>query len=1576
MLYTPPSSTLYAYTGTVIDPTIFTFTADASDTPDAYVDNFAITDSNHVALSNGATVFPGVTLYAPAGNPVGIDTSLVLQGTPTLNGTYTIYATVNWTNPGAPSGQRIKLAYRTWTVNVSGGTALSVTPAAPNVPGPVGTVGGNYASGQFTISTGGPFRITLSGGPSTIGLSTDPTSPSTSQTLTTVGNAFYLTGTPTSVFSGPITISVHDQTANLDWAGTYSFSIVSAGGGTLSITEGTPQGYPNGQTTCFQTQLYSVTYTVTGGVGPYSWGISGSLPAGLNARALPSNINGIITGTPLVFGSFTYSVTVTDSASNSASLPKTLTISPFANLTGTLPVSTSDGTINTTYGSNVLTAIGGDPTLNYGWKVQVVNPDSSTSPYIFAGLTVTPSVSDAGVVGAFHVYSGATLTFSGQPTSAIPAGSKIRVIPAAEYPPGLSVVLGAPVDFPITVTGLNALSFNISTLPAWVQNTTNTQTIDVVGSTGTCVWTVTGLPSGITPSFGGGTSGTISGACVTAGSYNVVVSVHDSSSPTVKNGSISYTLVVTPDIWFTPTSLPTVSRGSSLTPTAITFHGGLGTGFSYANATLPAGVTYTTSGANSETLNFSGTVTQGSGTFTTLITVTVDTSGGRIPKIISLPLVITGTGSGTIVPYATTLCVYDSLLLINRPKVAIGAVLSGFTGSNANNYSITPPSGWTPVSGPVYSSPNGGGTFTQDTHINGPYTFTIVSLADGTVTASVMVTVNTGVSTNPSLTPATANLYAGQDCSLTAIMPNSCSGNSGYYNIVSSITHGAILNINRSSDGHAIVTAPTPITTPATIVVSYNSNEDPDRVVYAYINLLPGVPCTGTFSILTSSLPNGAVGVPYNAPAITTYGGTGTKLFSQNTDYAGYSTPGCNAPAPIVLSAGGILSSSTNLLYPSTNKVAIYAKDSASPSLWTGTVFDLTITTTDITAPTITSIAPSREPATGPFSLAVVGTNFQVGDVVTFVSQSISFSQDAVTTTFVSSTGLTAVTPNWVGPPGLVAVAITRGGNFVVLKNDGFTFGSAGVGLAVTSFSPSSATVNDGDKVIDVVGTGFDGSCSIIYTRSDGGGDQTLSTQSLISGTDLRGTILAANFSPTHSGTTATIKVTKGDGSSAVCTAMVFNVNPVALTITTTSLPDATRSAGYSQTLTALGGTTPYVWSITGSLPTGLTMDSSGNITGTTDGAAVTATPTFVVTDHNGLIATSAITIHVGGGGLTITTLSPLHDATIGTSYTQAILASGGVSPLTFTRVSGSFPTGLNLSNDGILSGTPTSGNAAPSTFSFTIQCVDSTTPTPQTTSLAYSLHLSQALSTITITSISPTYGTLSGGTQVTLTGTGFANGCTAQFGVTSATVQFGSSTSITAITPPASAAGVVSISVQNPDGGQGLFTTPGFDYQVLTSPVITGLDNQDGPFAGGQTVVLSGNNFQGISAISFGVTSSNAVQASFNPTTDLSLNISPQTATIQTPPGTTFGDGSTAVGVNIYVTNTLGTGVWPIGDNGYMYRPPPIITAIVPNTGPTSGGQTVYVVGSNFFQRGAAKPRIFIGNVEVPASSVTLIEN
>lgn len=72
------------------------------------------------------------------------------------------------------------------------------------------------------------------------------------------------------------------------------------------------------------------------------------------------------------------------------------------------------------------------------------------------------------------------------------------------------------------------------------------------------------------------------------------------------------------------------------------------------------------------------------------------------------------------------------------------------------------------------------------------------------------------------------------------------------------------------------------------------------------------------------------------------------------------------------------------------------------------------------------------------------------------------------------------------------------------------------------------------------------------------------------------------------------------------------------VSITTNSLPDAIQNQSYSQTLSATGGKTSYSWSVlSGSLPTGLSVNSSSGVISGSPTAVGTSTFTVKVTDNS-----------------------------------------------------------------------------------------------------------------------------------------------------------------------------------------------------------------------------------------------------------------------------------------------------------------------------------------------------------------------
>ena len=96
---------------------------------------------------------------------------------------------------------------------------------------------------------------------------------------------------------------------------------------------------------------------------------------------------------------------------------------------------------------------------------------------------------------------------------------------------------------------------------------------------------------------------------------------------------------------------------------------------------------------------------------------------------------------------------------------------------------------------------------------------------------------------------------------------------------------------------------------------------------------------------------------------------------------------------------------------------------------------------------------------------------------------------------------------------------------------------------------------------------------------------------------------------------------------------------PPALAIATNSLPSAYQGTVYSAVLQATGGTPPYNW-VSGSLPDGLVLSSSGVISGTPTGQEI-APIIFVVTDSTGATANVQLTLTINPAPSPTPTPSP-----------------------------------------------------------------------------------------------------------------------------------------------------------------------------------------------------------------------------------------------------------------------------------------------------------------------------------------------
>jgi YVTN family beta-propeller protein len=155
------------------------------------------------------------------------------------------------------------------------------------------------------------------------------------------------------------------------------------------------------------------------------------------------------------------------------------------------------------------------------------------------------------------------------------------------------------------------------------------------------------------------------------------------------------------------------------------------------------------------------------------------------------------------------------------------------------------------------------------------------------------------------------------------------------------------------------------------------------------------------------------------------------------------------------------------------------------------------------------------------------------------------------------------------------------------------------------------------------------------------------------------------------------------------------------------------------------------------------------------------------------------------------------------------------------------------------------------------------------------------------VTGVSPSGGAPAGGSQVTVTGSGFTGASAVDFGAVAATAfTVNSATSITATVPPG-AAGIVDVTVTDAAGASLTGRADQYGYQV--APAITGVSPLE-VLATGGSVTLTGTGLNGPVTENLGSTST----ATF-------FNESATSLTVSVPPGT---PGST---LSITVTNSVG---------------------------------------------------------------------
>lgn len=227
------------------------------------------------------------------------------------------------------------------------------------------------------------------------------------------------------------------------------------------------------------------------------------------------------------------------------------------------------------------------------------------------------------------------------------------------------------------------------------------------------------------------------------------------------------------------------------------------------------------------------------------------------------------------------------------------------------------------------------------------------------------------------------------------------------------------------------------------------------------------------------------------------------------------------------------------------------------------------------------------------------------------------------------------------------------------------------------------------------------GSAALPYTYS-------VSSGALPPGLSLNPATGAITGSPVTAGTfNFTIRATDTNGCFGVqaYTIAIAAAGCPVITLSPLTLPSGQLGTAYSQTVIASGGTGPYTYALSGTLPTGLTLNpATGAITGTPSAAGI-FNFTITATDSNGCPGSRPYSIVIAAVICPVITLSPaaLPAGHVGFAYSQAVVASGGTAPYVYALV-GTLPPGLSFSTTtGTLTGIPTT----PGTYNFAITATD-----------------------------------------------------------------------------------------------------------------------------------------------------------------------------------------------------------------------------------------------------------------------------
>lgn len=776
---------------------------------------------------------------------------------------------------------------------------------------------------------------------------------------------------------------------------------------------------------------------------------------------------------------------------------------------------------------------------------------------------------------------------SGQTTTAVTYTAPASITTASTATITATSVFDSTKTTTLTINLVPPPSVTTASLTVGTVGTAYSATLVAANGVAPYTWSVTvgTLPAGLTLAAG---TGAITGTPTAFGTSSFTVQVKDADNFTA-TAALSIKINPAPVV-ITTTSLPNgIVNTAGYSATLASTGGATPITWSWtaqAGSTLPPGLVIAPS-----TGVISGTPTA-AGTFNVSVTATDSstpalTASKNFSITIIPQLAITTTSP---LPNGITNTSYTGVTLASTG--GSGAVVWSLTGGTTlpANLSLNP------STGAITGTPTTAGTFsfTVQAADSGTPQQKVTKVFSITILQQLVITTSAALRTGSVTTPYSVTLAS--------------SGGTGA--VTWALASGSTLpgGLTLTSVG---VLAGTP-TTAGTFnfsITATDSGVPPQTATVAFTLTI-----TPKLAITTPSQPSGTLGTAYSATVQTNNGGIAPYTWSWIAQ-AGSSLP----PGLSIAPGTGVISGTPTSA--GTFNVTASVADSSTPTAQTASAnFTISIATAPL------SVATTGLP-NGVLGQAYTGAVLQSAGGNPPVTWSISAGALPTWATLTASTGAITGTPNATGTT-----------NFTVKATDSTTPTAQTATKALSITVVSALSITTASLPSGIVGNAYNAPVAATGGTTPYTWSWTAQAgSSLPPGLSINSSTGAITGTVGGSGGTYNVTVSVADSGTPQQNAsanysITITVATLAVTTTSGSLPTGTINTAYpNTTLNASGGVPPYTWLQTGgTLPPGLSISTSGQITGT---PTATGTSSFTVT----VTDSATPTANTANGNLSIT---------------------------------------------------------------------------------------------------------------------------------------------------------------------------------------------------------------------------------------------------------------------------------------------------------------------------------------------------